>query len=357
MRIALGLTQSDAADAAALAPASYARLEVAGGRIAAERAEQLAWRLQCSLEALQRPVPESGYSEPRLRAYADAPKKTVERYLADTLLAVEAFEAMGLRRVRDRLPTYDAEPSDLNSIEELALLVRQAAGEDPAGGVRNVTRAAERLGCIVLPLESELGRHLGMSTRVSGIPVIRAARAGADLPGDRQRFTVAHELGHLLIHSDVSPPGDAAASRRIEREAHRFASAFLLPGDPFVDDFRRAGGRATLSVLADLKSRWGVSIKAMVVRLGQLGIIDEDHSRSLYKQISSRGWNKNEPVEVGGEKAVWLRKAALKRFPGGLEEAVRVTALSKSWLERWIDWEIPDDTLAEVISLRTRIHA
>lgn len=62
----------------------------------------------------------------------------------------------------------------------------------------------------------------------------------------------------------------------MEREAHRFASAFLTPGDAVVEDLASLGGRVTLSNLANLKEKWGLSIKAFVVRFQQLGVIDDD---------------------------------------------------------------------------------
>ena len=58
-----------------------------------------------------------------------------------------------------------------------------------------------------------------------------------------------------------------------------------------------------------------MAIKAMVFRLQQLRRIDMDHSRSLYKQISARGWNKNEPMEVGNEGAIWLAKVSRSASP------------------------------------------
>ena len=59
-----------------------------------------------------------------------------------------------------------------------------------------------------------------------------------------------------------------------------------------------------------------MAVKAMVVRLQQLHRIDMDQARSLYKQISARGWNKHEPGHVGNERAIWLVKALDTAIPG-----------------------------------------
>ena len=94
----------------------------------------------------------------------------MEQYVADTLLAVESFEDARLKRLPERLPTFTGDLNDDYEIEEFAEEIREAADVPPGQAVPNVTRAAERLGCIVLPMDNELGKHLGMSIFVDGIP-------------------------------------------------------------------------------------------------------------------------------------------------------------------------------------------
>lgn len=334
-----------------------ARLE--SGRMEADEATlgTLAKLLACTLDTLTKPAPDVLYTRPWLRAYADAPKKAVDRYMSDTLVAAEVIDTLKLRRMPDRLPTFDGDANNDDDIDEFGVDVRHAADINGDTGVPNVTRAAERLGCVVLPMENELGKHLGMSTRADETPIIRVSRSNTKVPGDRQRFTLAHELGHILLHSTCPPPESSEQAKIIEKQAHRFAAAFLLPGDPFLDDLDGvSGGRVTLSTLVALKERWGVSIKAMVVRLQQLGRIDADQARSLYKQISARGWNTGEPVYVGNERAVWLEKALRQRFPDdeSFASVVKQSGLDASWFERWTMWEQPSVPDATVIDLNAR---
>jgi Zn-dependent peptidase ImmA (M78 family)/DNA-binding XRE family transcriptional regulator len=357
LRSALGITQLDLAVDLDLPASSVARLE--NGRLEADEAtlNTLAKQLACATETLMRPAPDVLNTRPWLRAYADAPKKTVDQYVADTLIAVEVIDLLKLRRMPDRLPTFDGDANSDYDIDEFAADVRHAADINSDTGVPNVTRAAERLGCVVLPMENELGKHLGLSFRADETPIIRVSRATARVPGDRQRFTVAHELGHILLHATCPPPESSERAKIIETQAHRFAAAFLLPGDAFLDDLDDVNGRrVTLSTLATLKERWGVSIKAMVVRLQQLARIDADQSRSLYKQISARGWNTGEPVYVGNEQAVWFGKALRQRFPKDVSflHAAALSGLDASWFERWMAWEEPELTGGPVIDLDAR---
>jgi Zn-dependent peptidase ImmA (M78 family) len=314
--------------------------------------------LQCDSKFLEMGEHILSASRPWLRAYADAPKRQVDQQMADLTTALEASEILSLKRVPDALPAFAGDLADDNQIEDFANDVRVAAQIHEGDVVGNAIRAAERLGCIVLPMSEEMGRHVGLSTRVNLIPVVCVSRAsladGHHIPGDRQRFTVAHELGHLTLHEHVKPPDTAAEASLLEKQAHLFASAFLAPADAMIDELSQLGGRVTLHTLAQIKERWGVSIKALVSRFRSLGVIDDDHARSLYKQISSRGWNKAEPVKVGNESSVWLTKA-LNQWNAGrggtLERAAEVSGLGVPYFERWSEWESSGKTLGDVVSV------
>lgn len=111
----------------------------------------------------------------------------------------------------------------------------------------------------------------------------------------RSRFDAVHELAHLILHRWVGPEEleDPKALKLIEREADRFASAFLLPRKSFPAEVFTT----RLDSFVTLKRRWNVSIQAMVYRCKQLGVFDEDQITNLYKQISARRWRAREPLD------------------------------------------------------------
>lgn len=327
--------------------------------------EALAGVLGCSPEYLTGEPIELYATRPWLRAYADAPARVVESMTAGNLLAAESITRLKLKRIPDHIPVFDGDLNDDHAIERFADEVRVAAGLAEGAVVGNAMRAADRLGCVVLPMISELGRHLGMSQRIDGAPFVRVSRPGRGenrVPGDRQRFTVLHEIGHLGLHSELPPPETADEARRIERQAHRFASAFLAPAEPLLDDWTSKGGRVTLSVLAELKATWGIAIKALVVRFQQLGIISADQATGLYKQISKRGWNRGEPVEATNEEPIWLARAITRRAAGhaagssAVGVAARLALLSERHVSSWIDWT-PVGPAADIVDLPARSSA
>jgi Zn-dependent peptidase ImmA (M78 family)/transcriptional regulator with XRE-family HTH domain len=318
--------------------------------------------LGCSVAFLLRGRLDAVATRPWLRAYADAPARLVESVTADNMLAYEATQILALKLLPDSIPAFDADPNDDHEIERFAQHVRACAGIAEHGVVGNAMRAADRLGCVVLPIPGELGRHLGMSQRIDGVPFIRISRPGENtggVPGDRQRFTVAHELGHLALHAGCPPPESSDEARRYERQAHRFAGAFLAPAEPLIHDWQDLGGRITLSAFAELKATWGIAIKALVVRFQHLNLINADQATSLYKQISKRGWNKAEPVPTTNEEPVWLIRALEKRLGADPRLMPAVAAeelgLSADHVRRWVDWS-PLAADAEIVGLPTGLR-
>ncbi|MEA3641765.1 MAG: XRE family transcriptional regulator [Lamprobacter sp.] len=111
----------------------------------------------------------------------------------------------------------------------------------------------------------------------------------------RARFDAAHELAHLVLHRhvDQSALSQRDEFRELENQAHRFASAFLMPADSFVNELPEV----SLDAFRMLKPRWGVSIGAMIYRCKDLQLITEEHAGRLFKYISARGWVRAEPED------------------------------------------------------------
>ena len=189
-------------------------------------------------------------------------------------------------------------------LEAVAQAVRREAGVGQRDPIPNLTRAIERAGVIVAGLPNEIPGHDGFSVwpdfALGGRPVIVFARSSA---GDRQRFTIAHEIGHLLLHSPQRE--DAIEAADAEREAHRFAGALLLPAEAAADAMRPP---LTLTTLAHVKATYGISIGAAIQRGHDLDLINDSRFVSLRKQLTTRGWHRSEPVVVAQEAPLLIRK-------------------------------------------------
>jgi Zn-dependent peptidase ImmA (M78 family)/transcriptional regulator with XRE-family HTH domain len=106
----------------------------------------------------------------------------------------------------------------------------------------------------------------------------------------RQRFDVAHELGHLVMHTDAEPGG-----RTVEDQANRFAAEFLMPAAEVRDELPTTMNAAAWQALARGKERWGTSIQALLYRARRLGSLTEISYRNAMATLTSRGWRRSEP--------------------------------------------------------------
>jgi Zn-dependent peptidase ImmA (M78 family) len=113
---------------------------------------------------------------------------------------------------------------------------------------------------------------------------------------------VAHELGHLVLHH--LPEG---APHALEQQADAFAEAFLLPAAAM---HAALVPPITLTTLADLKVRWGVSLQALIRRAHTLDLLTPSQYRSLSAQLGARGWRTREPITVPVERPRALRQLA-----------------------------------------------
>ena len=113
----------------------------------------------------------------------------------------------------------------------------------------------------------------------------------------RRQFSCAHELGHMLLHEKFNDLDEVSKEdfRTRENEANEFASCFLLPRDAFQNDLHNYANK--LNRYIDLKRKWKVSISAMVMRAKAIDAINQNQYQYLMRQISSRGWRTEEPLD------------------------------------------------------------
>src|SRR5699024_8855750 len=125
----------------------------------------------------------------------------------------------------------------------------------------------------------------------------------------RSRFDLAHELGHLLLHSQIkeSDFNKRSIYKRIEQEANYFASSFLLPEESFGNDLQIN----SLSHYIVLKEKWKVSIAAMIYRAETLGLLSDYQVLLMRKELARRNMRTVEPLddEIRHEKPQALNQA------------------------------------------------
>lgn len=165
-----------------------------------------------------------------------------------------------------------------------ATTVREAWGV-PTGPVVHLVRNLETRG-IVLTRQPAVDSETidAFSAALHGRPMIVLSTKGNPM---RRRFSVAHELGHLLLHPDPAP-----GSGVHERQANVFAAEFLMPAEEIGDRLPRPVDVAVLKEVAD---GYGVSVAALAYRGKDLGVYSESTLRRTMAALTRLGWRRDEP--------------------------------------------------------------
>jgi Zn-dependent peptidase ImmA (M78 family)/transcriptional regulator with XRE-family HTH domain len=286
------MSQAQLGAASGVAASMISRLEHDDRRPGIDVMSALAASLQVDSRIFSEPVVhEARIDEVHFRHRARTPVGPRNIALGHaTLLGelIDFFDA-NLRLPQVRLPTVQSDLST-EAIECAAELMRRGLGIPNDCPLASLVGTLESAGVLVVLAHSGHRDVDAFSLHRSLRPLIMLNRKDS---GSRVNFTGAHELGHLVLHRGIET-GDGET----ERQADRFASAFLMPAKAFAAEFPRPlGSRLDWPALTGLKQRWRVSIQAMVRRAFDLGLIAANTYRIASQYASSRGWRRADPGE------------------------------------------------------------
>jgi Zn-dependent peptidase ImmA (M78 family) len=193
------------------------------------------------------------------------------------------------------LPMFDLKEYDGNSAQVAKAL--RGLWRLPDGPVKNLTALIESAGVIVVPCDFGTRAIDATSIRLTEMPPV--IFINDDIPGDRWRFTLAHELAHLCMH-DVP-------HELMEDEADAFAAEFLMPAVEMKGQFSKYT-RLRLQDFANMKPYWKVSIASLIMRAQSLGFLDENQRRYLWMTMSKLNIRTREPNPIEAEEAMTLQR-------------------------------------------------
>jgi len=177
----------------------------------------------------------------------------------------------------------------------------------PSGPLLGLTQYVEQLGCLVIKCAFHNAPIDGVTLRLPDLPP--CIFLNENTPADRLRFTLAHELGHVVLHS--------APCAEMEQQANDFAAALLMPADQ-IKPVLMQHQRLNLYRLAALKPDWRVSIAALLVRAQTLEVISANQAKYLWQQMSAAGLRKREPPELDfAQEPTFSFEALVKRYLSG----------------------------------------
>lgn len=219
----------------------------------------------------------------------------LEQYVNFPVLNLPKVEFIGSDNEFDVV----AQDAMQEEIESIAQAVREHWELD-LSPIPNLQLTLEENGIVVTGFDIKDKKIDAFSQRtlIDGGDVFFVAVAQGEKPKGRIFFDMAHELGHILLHpwSESLDLISKEEFKSRENQANRFASAFLLPKESFLQEIQAYP--TDLNYYLHLKKRWNCSMQAMVYRAHQLKAITDNQYQYMMRQISKKGWRINEPGDT-----------------------------------------------------------
>jgi Zn-dependent peptidase ImmA (M78 family)/DNA-binding XRE family transcriptional regulator len=263
------------------------------------------------------------------RKRATLPAKPLKRAFANVNVArLEILRLLRNVELTDVAPFPEYPPSEYGSPEDIALRVRQL-WRVPPGPLPDLTALIEATGTPVLKMG--FGHEKLFAISVPGPPGRYLIVLNDRLPPSNQRMTLAHEIGHLVMHQHATGRED------IEDEAFLFASTLLMPASDIRSHLRNVRFRD----LGGLKPIWRVSLAALIRRAHDLGEITPRQYRTFNMQLNKLpGGRKHEPGEFDAEEPRLIRSVVTHHLEdlgySQAEIARLLVATEESMRERYL---------------------
>ncbi|NNG59811.1 helix-turn-helix domain-containing protein [Sphingomonas paucimobilis] len=291
-RSAREFTQADLASASGVTQALISKIE---NKLTLSPGDDV---VQALASALRFPVP-FFYQAEKTHGFPHFHHRKRAKLGAKPLARIHAAINIGRQHVAKLYGSYERQvlrPIPMFDLDERGLTPAAAALQMreywmlPRGPIENLTEVVEAAGGIVVQSDFGTSHMDGLSFRVEGLPPLFFLNSR--VPGDRYRFTLAHELGHMLFHH--LPEDDGL----MERQADEFAAAFLMPAQ----EIRPYLGRPSLSQLGRAKPYWKVSIKSLIRRGHDLKMMSDHQYKMLNIAYNKEGYASGEPHPLAVEK-------------------------------------------------------
>lgn len=225
------------------------------------------------------------------RKHADMPERHLEQITARILDQIERRVELENLFPSSPIQNFCLGPKkiyDYKGIEMVASQIRKQwnLGLEPLPALIDIF---EEHGIKVFEIDNqEYLKFDGLSARINNMPIIVI---GNQWPGDRQRFTLAHELGHLALNGFFHPDLDE------EKCCDRFAGAFLLPKEALITVLGEHRSHIEPRELSLLKEEFGISMLSILHRAEDVGIISNNLYLHLRSEFNERGWSQKDPGE------------------------------------------------------------
>lgn len=322
-----GYTQKEAAKLIGISQGKLSKCEQGFQDFPKENLENLSSAYSFPFEFFTQSIDYAPNVNTYFRRKVTISEKTIDAFMAQIFIQImvidRLFEAV-------ELPDFDLVPQcvdEHNTPLGIAQRIRRQLNI-PFGPIPNLTRLLENHGVIIQKIDFGTDKIDALSTISDNQRKI--IFINSSMPNDRIRYTLAHELGHIIMHLDfvVANPNEA------EIEADQFASEFLMPAREIKPELFGL----SLATLSQLKKKWKVSMRAIIRTARDLGVISQNHYRNFQIQFSKSGFTKSEPFPIPYEHTS-LIKETIKLYKSELgyteSDLCNLSLISENDFKSW----------------------
>ncbi len=254
--------------------------------------------------------------EKEKKAIEEQIKEWMERYMF-----LESFYPDSYKN--PSLPRYKVE--EIEDVEEIAKKIREEwdLGFDPIGNIVEVFEDKGIKVGIIKGTENFDSCAFWVKDRDKRIPAI-VVKEG--IPGDRERFSISHELGHFILEFD-----EKFDNKIREKIIDRFAGAFLVPDIMVFQEVGKKRKNIGIDELFALKMKYGLSMQGWIHRMEDLGIISSSLVRKLREEFSEKGWKRKEPgAQIPFQRSTRMERLVYRALNEGVISKAKASELVRN---------------------------
>ena len=352
LRSSRGMTQEDLAKKAKLSRIAYSNVENGKANPRVNNLQQIADALDVGIQELVTPVPTIKSLRFRAKKMPTGhAKNSRDQILADVAFWLRDYSGLeaGLSKQRvNKLKGIKA-----NNPKEYALRAREALGLKPNEPINDICGLVEHAGIKIKLLKTDLDQFNGLSALdQNNNPAIVVKSEGISV--ERQIFTVAHELGHIVMHQDSFDGGFGEERKKEEDEANQFASYFLMSKEAFDRSWDENKGLHWLQSILHIKRIYKISYRTVINRLIEDGIdkekIWEAFNIAYHRKYGGDLKNHKEPcpldpLDFVEDRLSALTKEALEKSVISVSRAAEILDLSLEEMRDLINsWSLVNES-------------
>ena len=322
LRNVKGMTQEAVAKHAGLSRVAYSNIENGKAEPRVKTLQKIADILNVGIQSLVMSVPSITSLRFRsLKTLSLAEKSKREQLVCDVATWLKDFNEV--EKMLGQKEPYRLEDFSFNVKDPLRVVaekVRTILDLESDEVINDICGLLENAGIKIYPIKSDLDKFFGLSVaQRDGGPAV-GVNIAKHISVERQIFTVAHELGHLILHKDSYNAHELRESKIQEQEASEFASCFIMPQNAFKNEWEKNEGMDWVDNVLHIKRIFKVSYGTILKRLIDIGMADKSLWR-MFNIAYNRKFRKSlaNHIEPDGIQIEGLEPCDLKKedFAGG----------------------------------------